>query len=419
MGSVTAPTGAPSGAPGGEALLLARAYLSRVAEPASLPVWRYVARYGPVEAVARIRSGDVPASVDAATAARRHSADPAADLEAAERHGVRLIIPESDDWPHFAFSALSAATRALLEQRQGLIGGREDVAPVPPFALWTKGVAAIDTLGVRSVAIVGARAATEYGQHVAAELAFGLARRDVAVVSGGAHGIDSAAHRGALAAQGLTVLASAAGLDRPYPPANAWLFDRVSESGVLISESPPGAAAYRRRFLSRNRLIAALATGTVVVEAAARSGARNTANHCSSLGRPVMAVPGPITSAMSVGCHELLRREEDPAILITSVDDVLGVVGSIGEGLDQWSPAQSSSDPTTVALDSLDSVARQVFEGLPARGWVDEDALAIRSGVPAPEVLRALPTLKLAGLLESSADGHRIAASARRPGRSR
>jgi DNA processing protein len=419
MGSVTAQEGVRTGRSGGAEFLLARAYLSRVAEPASLSVWRYVARYGPVEAAARIRRGDVPALVDAATAARRDSTDPAADLEAADRHGVRLIIPESAEWPHFAFSALSAATRPLLEQRDRDPSGRDDVAPVPPLALWAKGGAAIETLGVRSVAIVGARAATEYGQHVAAELAFGLARRCVAVVSGGAHGIDSAAHRGALAAEGLTVLVSAAGLDRPYPPANARLFDRISESGVLISESPPGAAAYRRRFLSRNRLIAALGTGTVVVEAAIRSGARNTARHCSILGRPVMAVPGPITSAMSAGCHELLRRDGDPAILITSVEDVLAVVGSIGEGLDQPQPAQSDADPTTVALDDLDSLARRVFDGLPARGWVREDALAIRSGVSAPEVLRTLPMLRLAGLVESSPDGYRIAASVRRAGRPR
>ena len=421
MGGVTTPGHAPAGVPS-EDLLLARAFLSRVAEPASLPVWSFVARHGPLEAAARIRAGDVPAQVDAATAARRHSADPAADLEVADRHGIRLIIPESTEWPHFAFAALQAATRALVEQREGHAGTRDDVPPLPPLAVWAKGQAAIEMLGIRSVAIVGARAATEYGQHVAAQLALGVARQGVTVVSGGAYGIDAAAHRGALAAEGLTVLVSAAGLDRPYPPANAWLFDRVSEQGALISESPPGAAAYRRRFLSRNRLIAALATGTVVVEAAARSGARNTAKHSSVLGRPVMAVPGPITSAMSAGCHELLRRDDDRAILITSVDDVLAVVGSIGEGLEadrSGDEVDAGCDSTTVVLDRLDPSARRVFDGLPARGWVPEDALAVRSGVSPGEVLRALPVLRLAGLLESSADGHRIAASARKTGRPR
>jgi DNA processing protein len=413
MGGVSGPADRSAGV-AGEAIRLARAYLSRVAEPASLPVWAFVVRHGPVEAAARIRAGEVPGQVDAATSARRHSADPAADLESADRHGIRLVVPESAEWPHFAFASLHSATRSLLQRQDRQVAGRDDVAPVPPLALWAKGDADLDTLGVRSVAIVGARAATEYGQHVALQLAFGVAQRGIAVISGGAHGIDAAAHRGALAAEGLTVLVSAAGLDRPYPPANAGLFDRVSERGVLISESPPGASAYRRRFLSRNRLIAALATGTVVVEAAARSGARNTARHSWVLGRPVMAVPGPITSAMSAGCHELLRRDCDPAILVTSADDVLAVVGSAGEGLAPERPVDGTDaerDPTTAALDGLDASARRVFDGLPARGWVREDTLAVRSGVSAAEVLRALPMLRLAGLIESSTDGHRLAGS--------
>jgi len=188
MGGVSVPADGSAGL-AGEDVRLARAYLSRVAEPASLAVWAFVVRHGPVQAAARIRSGDVAGQVDAATSARRHSADPAADLEAADRHGIRLAVPESSEWPHFAFAALQAATRTLLQRQERQAVGLDDVPPVPPLALWVKGDAELDSLGVRSVAIVGARAATEYGQHVALQLAFGVAQRGIAVISGGAHGI--------------------------------------------------------------------------------------------------------------------------------------------------------------------------------------------------------------------------------------
>ena len=149
------------------------------------------------------------------------------------------------------------------------------------------------------------------------------------VVSGGAYGIDAAAHRGALALGGTTVLVSAGGLDRPYPPGNGRLFEAVAESGLLVSESPPGSAPQRHRFLTRNRLIAALSGATIVVEAARRSGAINTAAHARGLGRVLLAVPGPITSALSVGCHDLLSHESDPAVLVTSLEDVLSTVSGL------------------------------------------------------------------------------------------
>ena len=137
---------------------------------------------------------------------------------------------------------------------------------------------------MRSAGIVGARASTEYGNRVAADLAFGLGSAGLEIVSGGAYGIDAAAHRGALAAGAVTVAVSAGGLDRPYPTGNAALFEQIAAAGLLISESPPGCAPQRHRFLSRNRLIAAFSSGIVVVEAAGRSGATNTANHARRLG---------------------------------------------------------------------------------------------------------------------------------------
>lgn len=391
-------------------VLLARAYLSRVSEPANIAMWMLVERLGPVAAVAALRDGSAGPEALRAAAARRDVTDPLDDLEAADRCGVRLIVPESAQWPHFAFAALERTGQIrAAEYAAGRRAHSESGEPMPPLALWVRGPADLASVGVRSVGIVGSRAATTYGEQVTSELAYGLAQRGVSVVSGGAHGIDAAAHRAALAADGTTVLVSAGGLDRPYPPGNASLFGRVAESGLLVSESPPGCAPQRRRFLTRNRLIAALSTGTVVVEAAKRSGAANTAKHALTLQRPLMAVPGPVTSLMSTGCHELIRREQ--AQLVGTIEDVLSVVGGIGEGIE----VPDSDDPrlpegdVRAELDRLDATARHVFDGLFARRFAQPDELAARSGVSPLDVIRALPTLELAGLVETSEAGYRIA----------
>lgn len=389
-------------------VLEARAYLSRVAEPASIGVWLYVSSVGPIEAAQALRDRRAPNKLLGETAARRAAGvDPSADLAAAERHGVRLVVPESPEWPHFAFAALE---RAAVPRAKEYVAGRftrsESGEPVPPLALWVRGPAELGAAAVRSVGLVGSRAATSYGQQVTADLGFGLARRGFEIVSGGAYGIDAAAHRAALAADGITVLVSAGGLDRPYPPGNAALFDRVAENGLVVSESPPGCAPARRRFLTRNRLIASLSSGVVVIEAAGRSGAMNTAHHARSLGRPVMAVPGPVTSALSVGCHELLRRDGEPAVLVTDVDDVLAVIGSMGEGLAER--AKPGGDVRT-ELDALSPGARVVFDGLHARRFARPDEIAVRSGVSPLDVVRALPELDGAQLLDTADGAYRIA----------
>jgi DNA processing protein len=392
-----------------EQTLLARAYLSRVAEPACVPVWDFVRRAGPVEAAAAIAAGTAPAAVDAATAARRTSSDPYADLEAADRHGLRLVVPESADWPHFAFGALERTGSARVAGYEaGHRRPNESGEPLPPLALWVRGTGELASLGVRAAGIVGSRAATAYGMHVTSELAFGLASRDVVVVSGGAYGIDASAHRGALAAGGHSVIVAAGGLDRAYPAGNVALFEEVAQRGLVISESPPGCAPHRHRFLTRNRLIAAFSTGVVVVEAALRSGALNTAKHCATLQRPLMAVPGPVDSPMSAGCHALLRREENPALLVTGTEDVLAVVGSIGEGLG----SRGTGEPIgrSARLDRLDPTARRVFDGLLTRRFCGPDEIATRSGVRVVEVLQALPELELAGLIESADGQYRVAA---------
>jgi DNA processing protein len=396
-------------------VLLARALLSRVVEPGSVPAWLLVETEGPLDAVRAIRTGAWRTERFGAEAARLTTADAEADLDVAQRHGIRLVVPESDEWPHFAFAAFDrpAADRAarwLRGDRTPSVSGEL----MPPLALWVRGALDPSTLAVRSVSVVGARSATEYGTWVARDLAGKLSLHAFTVVSGGAYGIDAAAHRGALAARGETVLVSAGGLDRPYPPAHADLFEQVAEQGLLVSESPPGAAPARRRFLTRNRLIAALGTGTLVVEAAARSGARNTAAHCLGLGRPLMAVPGPITSPASAGCHQLLAAERDPARLVADVADVLVAVGSASD-VAQLPLDDSRSRGTELAdlVDALDPAARQVFDAFPAHGWTSPDRLALASGIAALQIIRILPTLELRGLIESSAEGFRI----RRPAR--
>ena len=396
-------------------VLVARAYLSRVCEPACVPLWGFVDQVGPVEAADAIRRGTAPRGVNSAAEARRDHTDPHADLEAAERLGVRLSCPESDDWPHFALAALYRLGAEVFARYQAGERRRGSGEHVPPIALWLKGNGALTAAATRSVAIVGARASTAYGEHVTADLGYGLARAGVTVVSGGAHGIDATAHRSALAADGDAVLVSAGGLDRAYPPANAPLFDGVAATGVLVSESPPGTAPQRHRFLSRNRLIAAFSTATLVVEATSRSGAANTASHATAMGRPLLAVPGPITSPLSAGCHALLRLPG--TVLVAGLQDVLAVVGQVGEGLSgpEGSGGNAEAGDIRGEVDVLDPIARQVFEALPARRYMGPEELSVRSGVPLLDVIRALPALEVAVLAESEAGAYRVAGRVRGP----
>jgi DNA processing protein len=209
------------------------------------------------------------------------------------------------------------------------------------------------------------------------------------VVSGGAYGIDGAAHRAALAADGLTVAVLAGGIDVPYPAGHTALLQRVSEEGLVVTEYPPGLRPQRHRFLTRNRLVAALSGATVVVEAGARSGAANTAAWARALGRGVSAVPGPVTSSASVGCHALLRAG---ATLVTRADEVLELVGRAGE---------LAADPErpTSPLDGLADDELRVYDAFPARGARTVDEIAVASGLPPTQVLGPLSMLEIAGLV--------------------
>ena len=195
----------------------------------------------------------------------------------------------------------------------------------PPIGMYVKGN--VEALKNRSIAIVGSRNPTPYGTRIAGDFAAGFVDREWDIVSGGAYGIDSAAHRGALVAEGRTIAVIASGIDTPYPSGNSRLFDEICENGVIITEVVPGVPALPHRFLTRNRIIAALSQSTLVVEAAFRSGSLRTARDAAQLLRPVMAIPGPINSPSSEGCHRLIG--ERAAELVTSVADACELISAL------------------------------------------------------------------------------------------
>jgi DNA processing protein len=360
---------------------MARVALSWLVEPGNRDLGMLVDTQGPVEALARARAGDVPRHLAAACSARAAERDPIAAAEEAlrriERLDGRLITPDDEEWPKRLDDLRSIPSA---DDR------RADRDVYPPLCLWARGPLRLGETADRSVSVVGARAASPYGHTVALELAYGLATREWAVISGGALGIDGQAHRGALAPGGMTIAVLASGVDRFYPQSHASLLDRISQEGLVISEWPPGAAPHRHRFLIRNRVIAALARGTVVVEASARSGAKQTANRSQQLGRPTMAVPGPVTSAMSVGTHQLLRRLDTR--LVTSAPEIIEEVGHIGDDLApvERGPARDR--------DRLDAVVGQVLDGVPARHGAGPMQVAAAAGVGLRVALQALPRLK-------------------------
>ena len=322
--------------------------------------------------------GQVDDSLAHRTEARREIDRAADDLEWLARRGGRLITPDDDEWPMLAFAAFGGDAVAARPQ------GRA------PLVLWAMGPARLDETAQRAAAVVGTRAATSYGEQVAADLAAGLAEQEVAVVSGGAYGIDGAAHRAALAVEGVTVAVLAGGLDIPYPAGHSGLLHRIGGNGLLVTEYPPEVRPARHRFLTRNRLVAAFAGAAVVVEAGLRSGAANTAAWARVLGRVVGAVPGPVTSSASTGCHALLRAGAE---VVTRAADVVELVGRIGElAPDQPRPA--------TPLDGLSDAERQVYEALPGRGVATVDEIAVAAALEPARILAPLAMLELAGLAE-------------------
>jgi DNA processing protein len=232
------------------------------------------------------------------------------------------------------------------------------------------------------------------------EMAAALAERGWAVVSGGAYGIDGCAHRGALAAEGMTVAVLACGVDHAYPRGHENLLDAVAAQGVVASEWPPGRTPTRVRFLVRNRVIAALTRGTVVVEAGIRSGALSTARHARELSRPLMAVPGPVTSELSAGCHEIIR--EWGAVCVTGAHDVLDQVAVVGDHVAERRRGR------VFPRDSLDPVTARVLEALPSRGGAGPATIASSAAVDLDTAMRCLGALAAGGFAERCERGWRI-----------
>jgi DNA processing protein len=352
---------------------LARAGLSRVAEPCDSVVVRLVQQLGPVEALEVIRRGEGTYS---RYAARVATLDPDRDLDVAAKVGARTVVPGDEEWP----SSL-------------------DGLAVPPWCLWVRGRLDLAVTVERSVAIVGSRTATRYGEQLAGDLAAGVAHRGWTVVSGAAIGIDGAAHRGALAVDGTTVAVLAGGVERPYPASHAPLLDRIAAAGLIVSEVPPGSAPMRTRFLSRNRLIAALTRGTIVVEADLRSGSRNTVKHATDLGRPVGAVPGPVTSMTSSGCHQEIR--DGRAVLVTSADEIVDLVGTLG--------VDACESPRGAVLDTdhLGGTDAAILEALPFRAEVDLDTVVRLTNEAPLAAWAALGRLEAAGFVLQTDRGWR------------
>lgn len=365
----------------GEALL-DRVFLNRVLEPGDETAGRWVREYGPATVVRRLRDDTEPPLPGVGPKrweglrARAERADPARDLAVAQDAGMRFLSPGDAEWP-----------RQL-----------DDLGDARPLGLWVRGPADLRMWALRSVAVVGARACTEYGAHMAATVAGSLAEQGWVVVSGGAYGVDGAAHRGALGAGGATVAVLACGVDRPYPRGHAQLINRIADQGLVVGELPPGEHPTPSRFIVRNRVIAGLTRGTVVVEAAHRSGSLATARAARRLGRHTMGVPGPATSALSAGVHELLRQD---AVLVTDAAEIIELVGDMGE------LAPERRGPV-LPRDLLRPGARAVLAALPGQRAARADEIARAAQTAEDDTVARLYELRSLGWVERHGYGWKL-----------
>ncbi|MFF9194783.1 DNA-processing protein DprA [Streptomyces sp. NPDC014779] len=397
---------------------LARAALSHIVEPGDPHAGRALRRYGATGFLRLLRENAVPAqpglwapgtpgpyedvhddshgerTPPALTEARlagwrrrARTATPEQHLDHIARLGGRFVIPGDTEWP-----------RQL-----------DDLGDARPIGLWVRGPADLRAWALRSVALVGARACTPYGAHTAAALAAGLSERGWVVVSGAAFGIDGAAHRGALGTGGATIAVLACGVDVPYPRGHAGLIRRITEQGLVLGELPPGGHPTRSRFVLRNRVIAALTRGTVVVEAEHRSGSLVTARAAARLGRHTMGVPGPVTSGLSAGVHELLRGE---ATLVSDAADIVELVGDIG----QLAPPRRGP---VLPRDLLAPDTARVLEALPARHPTPLADIATRAGTDPDHTLAKLYELHSLGFVERHDDHWRLTNTPTQPSNAR
>ncbi len=352
-------------------------------EPADGAAARLLASVGPDRAVDLIRSGRSGLRHGEGIAARMSGVTAEQAEDRAHAAGTRIVTRVDRDWPT-QLDALGAMV---------------------PMALWVMGAASLRLLALRSVAVVGARASSPYGEELARSWSADLAAEGWTIVSGAAFGVDAAAHRGALAAGGVTMALLAGGVDVPYPRAHAALLGAIADQGLVVSEVPLGEPVRRQRFLSRNRLIAALGRATLVVEAAERSGTAATAHQAAALLRPVLAVPGPVTAPTSVGCHRLIQ--EGTAMLATGLPDVMAALdldAGSGRGADAHGPTGSGE---VRRRDHLDATSRRVLDSMPARRWATAAELVRASGLAPADMLAAAARLAVDGWLVEGPNGWR------------
>jgi len=370
----------------------ARIALAAVCEPGEAGLADVIDSWGSTATVAALLdAGRQRPKIPRADALRRRleKLDLDALIDRGREIGARVVVPGDGQWP----------------------GRMNELRAHRPLALWCWGEADPRLMALRSVAIVGARACTRYGEWIAREWSAQLAQDDVTVISGGAYGIDAAAHRGALAVDGVTICVLAGGVDTPYPRGNDGLFAEIVDRGLLVSEAPPGETVRRRRFLTRNRLIAALASATCVVEAAHRSGSATTASNAAELNRPVLAVPGPVTSEMSRGTHRLVH--EGVAMLAADVTDVRAVLpdferahGAVSHDSRSRSRGHATHDESAVQSDEqpISRVLQEVLDAVPTPHWSAEgmslDDIAVRSGVSGSQARTCLAQAEDMGLVQ-------------------
>ncbi|MGW5383071.1 DNA-processing protein DprA [Nocardia sp. NPDC003963] len=356
---------------------LAWAYLSRVVLGPCPALTALIDSVGVCEAARAVRDSTLPPVLRTATERRRKLDTAARDLETIRAGGGRLVTPDDAEWPAWRMLGLAQ-----------LAPGRDPDGALP-LIFWVRGRRNLSELTERAMAVVGARCSTGYGDRVAGEITGELAARGWTIVSGAAFGIDGTAHRAALAVGGSTIAVLASGADRPYPAQHERLIARIADTGLVVSEYPPGTTARKHHFLARNRLIAALSDGVLVIEAGMRSGARNTVKWARRIGRPALAIPGSVDSAASVGCHRMIRDGE--AVLVTDTEDVLAEAAPLHLPVNTCSQSPPADRPGTVQA--------QVLAALPDIGGSWPHELSAVAGLETADVRAALVALDLAGVV--------------------
>ncbi len=310
--------------------------------------------------------GGIGPKIAARIAAAREEIDADAELALAAEHGIDVLTEADDAYPR---------TLRQIHDPPGVLFRRGTYLPQDELA----------------IAIVGTRHATRYGLAQAERLGAGLARVGFTIVSGLARGIDAASHRGALEAGGRTIAVLGSGLLNIYPPEHEGLARDVAASGCLLSEAPPRMAPLSGAFPQRNRIISGLSVGTIVVEAANRSGALITARHAYEQGREVFAVPGPIDSRLSHGCHALIK---DGAKLVESIDDVLAELGPLAETIAR-EDGSVVTQPAELLLNEIEQQVLQAIDGQP----ISLDAVAAACKLPIHRVLSTVSVLEMRRLV--------------------